>query len=177
MTKPVIWAVEDSVEMQKTLEDIFSRLGCEVTVFGSAEDALLQLEAGGRPAAMILDFRLPGMSGPQLFRKMAQDKKLKAIPLVPFTSHSGEETPSPMANDWKSVALSITKGKPIDSEIIKKFNGDDFTIPERLILSVANVLKTSPAGLPKVYEEAVLDLVSRVMTELKKAGVESPPLK
>lgn len=170
MKSPIIWAVEDSVEMQKTLVEIFSRLGCSVTVFGSAEESLMKLQAGARPDVMILDFRLPGMSGPHLFRKMGMDEKLKTIPVVPFTSHSGENVPTSLATEWELVALTIAKGKEVEPDIIKKFDGDDFTIPERLILSVANVLKGTPGGLPPVYEEAVLELVNGVMAQLKKSG-------
>lgn len=167
MSKPIIWAVEDSVEMQKTLREIFSRLGCDVTVFGTAETALVKLKSGDRPDVMILDFRLPGMSGPQLFRKMGMDDNMKTVPVVPFTSHWEENCPSPLAAEWDNLALALTNGDPADMSVIKKIEGDDFTIPERLILSVANVLKGSPVGLPKPYEVAVLDLVNRIMAHLK----------
>ena len=58
MKKPNLWAVEDSEEMQKTLRDIFTRLGCEVTVYGNAEDALAKLKTGTHPDVMILDFQM-----------------------------------------------------------------------------------------------------------------------
>ena len=169
MKVPLIWAVEDCEEMQKTLREIFSRLGCEVTLFGTAEDALAKLKAGARPDVMILDFRLPGMSGPQLFRKMGLDDKLKTVPVVPFTSHWEGNSPSPLAMEWDNLALALEKGAPADLGVIKKLEGDDFTIPERLILSVANVLKGTPQGLPKPFESAVLDLVNRIMSHLKEA--------
>ena len=169
MKTPVIWAVEDCVEMQKTLREIFSRLGCDVMVYGTAEDALERLKVGLRPDVMILDFRLPGMSGPQLFRKMGMDEKMKSVPVIPFTSHWEENTPSPLAMEWDNLVLSLTHGDPEEMSVIKKLEGDDFTIPERLILSVANVLKGSPIGLPKPYETAVLDLVNRIMAHLKSA--------
>ncbi|MBL0059312.1 MAG: response regulator [Elusimicrobia bacterium] len=171
MSQPIIWAVEDSVEMQKTLRDIFTRLGCAISVFGKAENSLANLKAGARPDVMILDFRLPGMSGPQLFRIMGMDDTFKTIPVVPFTSHWEENSPSPMAVEWDTLALALAKGEQSDIDVIKKLEGDDFTIPERLILSVANILKSSPKGLPKVYEEAVLDLVHRVMAHLKDADL------
>jgi CheY-like chemotaxis protein len=167
MTIPKIWAVEDSVEMQKTLNEIFTRLGCEVTIYGTAEDAFAKLNTGSRPDVMILDFRLPGMNGPQLFRKMGMDEKLKTVPVVPFTSHWEENSPSPLAADWDLLALTLSDRVPSERSVIKKIEGDDFTIPERLILSVANVLKGSPIGLPKPYEESVLDLVNRIMGHLK----------
>ncbi len=171
MSKPIIWAVEDSVEMQKTLRDIFTRLGCEVTVFGKAEDSLSRLKLGSRPDVLILDFRLPGMSGPQLFRIMGMDEKFKTIPVVPFTSHWEENSPSPMAVEWDTLALALAKGDKSEIGVVKKLEGDDFTIPERLILSVANILKSSPKGLPKIYEKAVLELVNRVMAHLKDADL------
>ena len=169
MKSPVIWAVEDCAEMQKTLREIFTRLGCDVTVYGTAEDALERLKVGLRPDVMILDFRLPGMSGPQLFRKIGMDEKMKSVPVIPFTSHWEENTPSPLAMEWDNLVLSLTHGNPDEISVIKKLEGDDFTIPERLILSVANVLKGSPIGLPKPYETAVLDLVNRIMAHLRSA--------
>jgi CheY-like chemotaxis protein len=163
MKNPLIWVVEDNAEMQKTLEVVFSRLGCQVKVFGLAEAALERLENGERPDVMILDFRLPGISGPQLFRKMGMDETTRSVPVVPFTSHWGGKTVSDLARDWENVAtLSITQAMD-ELTVVKKLPGNDFSVPEQLIMSVANVLKSSPAGLPKKYEAAVLDLVNRVM--------------
>jgi CheY-like chemotaxis protein len=162
MGMPLIWAVEDSTPMQQTLRDVFGRLGCDVQVLRSAEEALDKLKTGARPDVLILDFRLPGMSGPQLFRKMGLDEKMRTIPVVPFTSHWDEETPSPLAYEWSNLVRSLSGGKPVQTEVVAKLT--DFTLPEMLILSVGNILKSSPAGLPKPYNDAVMDLVNRILS-------------
>lgn len=166
MKNPLIWVVEDNLEMQKTLEIVFSRLGCQVKVFGLAEATLERLKNGERPDVMILDFRLPGISGPQLFRKMGMDDNWRTIPVVPFTSHWGGRTVTDLAKEWEKFTNPSPSQSTDGSSVVKKLPGDDFTVPEQLILSVANVLKTTPVGLPKKYEDAVLDLVNRVMKHI-----------
>jgi len=165
MKSPLIWVVEDNPEMQRTLEVVFSRLGCQVKVFGLAEATLERLKNGERPDVMILDFRLPGISGPQLFRKMGMDEQMRSIPVVPFTSHWGGKTVTDLAKEWEKVSNPSSQTAE-ELSVVKKLPGDEFSVPEQLIMSVANVLKSSPAGLPKKYEAAVLDLVNRVMRHI-----------
>ena len=165
MKTPQLWAVEDDPGMQKTLDDIFSRLGCAVTTFSSAEEALESLEKGFRPDILILDFRLPGMSGPELFRILCLDNRWRNIPVTPFTSQlDDEEEYSPCASEWAALAsqLSPSRGTWF-VPCVRKIQGDEFNIPERLILSVGNILKTIPVGLPKPFEEYILKLVSSAM--------------
>lgn len=166
MKSPLIWVVEDNPEMQRTLEVVFSRLGCQVKVFGLAEATLERLKNGERPDVMILDFRLPGISGPQLFRKMGMDENTRTIPVVPFTSHWGGKTVTDLAKEWEKVANPASSEVMGELSVVKKLPGDEFSVPEQLIMSVANVLKSTPVGLPKKYENAVLDLVNRVMKHI-----------
>ncbi len=166
MKNPVVWAVEDNAEMQKTLEVIFKRLMCDVVVFGTAESALERLKGGSRPDVLILDFRLPGMSGPQLFRKLGMDDKWKSIPVVPFTSHWGGKKATDLAREWEDISTLSTSQATDELSVVKKLPGNELSVPEQLIMSVANVLKSSPVGLPKKYETAVLELVNRVMKHI-----------
>ncbi|MBK8652222.1 MAG: response regulator [Elusimicrobia bacterium] len=136
--------------MQKTLEVVFSRLGCQVKVFGLAEAALERLENGERPDVMILDFRLPGISGPQLFRKMGMDETTRSVPVVPFTSHWGGKTVSDLARDWENVAtLSITQAMD-ELTVVKKLPGNDFSVPEQHDYVGGECSEIVPAGLRKI---------------------------
>lgn len=166
MKNPLIWVVEDNAEMQKTLDVVFSRLGCQVKVFGLAEAALERLKNGERPDVMILDFRLPGISGPQLFRKMGMDENTRSIPVVPFTSHWGGKKATDLAREWEDISTLSTSQATDELSVVKKLPGNELSVPEQLIMSVANVLKSSPVGLPKKYETAVLELVNRVMKHI-----------
>ena len=62
-----ILIVEDERELGRVVLDYLSSLGHAGEVVGSAEDALRRL-AEGRPQAIILDVKLPGMSGLEFLR-------------------------------------------------------------------------------------------------------------
>jgi CheY-like chemotaxis protein len=170
LKKPSLFVVEDSVEMQKTLKEVFTRLGCEVVLAPSAEEALAKFQGGYLPDVLILDFKLPGMNGPQLYRKLAKEPRWSGIPVVPFTSQWSDRSKPALQKEWTRLVQNLTH--PEAPEVVPKKPGDEFTLPEHLVMTVANHLKTSKAGLPKVFEEAILDLVNRVMALLKEADAE-----
>jgi FixJ family two-component response regulator len=82
--KPTILVVEDDASMSQAITRILRAGGFEVVRFGCAEAAL---EAGLAKAAdcLVLDIRLPGMSGFELFRQLAQDGS--ESPVIFITGH------------------------------------------------------------------------------------------
>jgi DNA-binding NarL/FixJ family response regulator len=57
-----ILVVEDDEETRRLIADVLAHLGYEVNALATGEEAL-EVAAMGRPAAVILDVCLPGMSG------------------------------------------------------------------------------------------------------------------
>jgi len=87
MEKPSILVVDDSPMTQKTLSEFFSGLGCRVYKVQSAEEALDLLEKQALPNVIILDFKLPGMSGPEFYNRVVKNPVWwEKLTVIPFTS-------------------------------------------------------------------------------------------
>jgi len=80
---PTIVVVEDDASMSQALERILRAGGFEAVVFASAEAAL---EAGAETAdCLVLDIRLPGMSGFELYRQLVHCGS--EAPVIFVTAH------------------------------------------------------------------------------------------
>jgi FixJ family two-component response regulator len=83
-TMPTIVVVEDDASMSQAIERILRAGGFAAALFASAEAAL---EAGAAALAdcLVLDIHLPGMSGFELYRRLALAGK--ELPAVFITAH------------------------------------------------------------------------------------------
>jgi len=79
---PVIWVVEDDPSAQRLIAANLKAHGFNPVVHGNAEKAYGALTANNRPALIILDILLPGMSGVDLIRLLKQNKDWEKIPVV-----------------------------------------------------------------------------------------------
>ncbi len=62
---PRVLVVDDDASMRKALERLLRPAGLEVETFASAEE-LLGRSAPDAPACLVLDVRLPGLTGLEL---------------------------------------------------------------------------------------------------------------
>jgi FixJ family two-component response regulator len=85
---PLLCVVDDDESVRESLGGLLEAVGYPVEVFSSAE-AFLASEALARAECLILDVRMPGMSGPELQRELAVVRP--GIPIVFITAH-GEDT-------------------------------------------------------------------------------------
>jgi FixJ family two-component response regulator len=86
-TTSLISVVDDDESVRESLPDMLRQLGFAPAVFSSAEDFLAS-DVIDRTNCLILDVKMPGMSGPDLQRELAtlgQD-----IPIV-FITASGDK--------------------------------------------------------------------------------------
>ncbi|RZL33605.1 MAG: response regulator [Rubrivivax sp.] len=75
---------DDNVDFASTLAALLEDHGCATEVVHNGMDALASLQA--RPAAMaVLDIGMPGLNGYELARRLKQDPRTRAIPLVAVT--------------------------------------------------------------------------------------------
>jgi FixJ family two-component response regulator len=66
----VVFVVDDDPEVRDALEDLLASVGLEVQLFASAQE-FLNGRRPDAPACLVLDVRMPGMSGLELQREMA----------------------------------------------------------------------------------------------------------
>ncbi len=59
---PLVVVVDDDLGVREALSSLFRSVGLEVALFGSASD-LLAAKVPDRPRCLVLDIRLPGVSG------------------------------------------------------------------------------------------------------------------
>jgi two-component system, OmpR family, response regulator len=85
MKRHRLLVVEDDLPTLESLRDLFRRAGFDVETATTGRDALGCLLDGENPAAIVLDARMPVMSGEELVTVMRAYRRLAAIPVLLLT--------------------------------------------------------------------------------------------
>jgi FixJ family two-component response regulator len=80
----LVFVVDDDPSIRESLRRLFTSVGLAVEVFPSAQ-AFLQRPRVDSPACLVLDVRLPGLSGLDLQRELAGTDT--ALPIIFLTGH------------------------------------------------------------------------------------------
>jgi FixJ family two-component response regulator len=80
----IVFVVDDDEGMRKSLKNLIGSVGLQVNVFASAQE-FLRSKLTDVPACLVLDVRLPGLSGLDLQKRMAEADM--EIPIVFITGH------------------------------------------------------------------------------------------
>ena len=81
---PVVFVVDDDASVRSSLKFLLSTVGLHVESFDSA-DSFLRKALPDAPSCLVLDIRLPGLSGLDFQRELAA-KKI-SIPIIFLTGH------------------------------------------------------------------------------------------
>jgi FixJ family two-component response regulator len=81
---PVVVVIDDDAPLREALSSLFRSVGLQVRTFGSAQE-FLQSGAPDGPSCLVLDVRLPGLSGLDFQAELA--KANIHIPIVFMTGH------------------------------------------------------------------------------------------
>jgi FixJ family two-component response regulator len=81
---PIVFVIDDDSSMREALVDLIASVGLSVEAFESAQQ-FLQHRRPDAPACLVLDVRLPGLSGLDLQRELARTEA--PIPIVFITGH------------------------------------------------------------------------------------------
>jgi RNA polymerase sigma factor (sigma-70 family) len=86
MSEPqsMVFVVDDDAEVRKAIASLIRSVGLQVQLFGSAQD-FLRAKRPEVPGCLILDIRLPGISGLDFQRKLAEANN--PIPIIFITGH------------------------------------------------------------------------------------------
>lgn len=84
LNEALVFVVDDDASMREALSSLIRSAGFRVSTFSSAKEYLLQ-EPPNAPACLVLDVRLPGMSGLELQRELTAASK--TIPIIFITGH------------------------------------------------------------------------------------------
>jgi FixJ family two-component response regulator len=80
----IVFVVDDDEGMRQSLKNLIGSVGLQVNVFASAQE-FLRSKLTDVPACLVLDVRLPGLSGLDLQKRMAEADM--EIPIVFITGH------------------------------------------------------------------------------------------
>ena len=83
-TSQIIAIIDDDEAMQDSLRDLIEAAGLEARCFGSAEE-FLESDLHRKAACLILDVRMPKMSGLQLQAKLKEEES--NVPIIFITAH------------------------------------------------------------------------------------------
>jgi FixJ family two-component response regulator len=82
--QPIVFVIDDDVSVREGLSGLFRSVGLQVKAFASASE-FLQSKLPDGPSCMVLDVRLPGLSGLDFQSELA--KANIQIPIVFITGH------------------------------------------------------------------------------------------
>lgn len=84
VTPSLVVVVDDDESVREALPDLLREFGFTVEAFSSAEEFLTSGVAG-RTSCLVLDIRMPGMSGLELQAELL--RRRSAVPVVFITAH------------------------------------------------------------------------------------------
>jgi len=106
-----IFIVDDDAKFRKSLARLVKSIGYDVELFDSAQ-AFLEREPFDGTSCLLLDVRMPGLSGPDLQEKL--NKRHISIPIIFLTGHG--DTPTGI-KAMKDGAVDFLL-KPIEEEAL-----------------------------------------------------------
>ena len=114
MPTPLISVVDDDQSVRESLARLIRSVGFGVQVFGSAEE-FLSADQGRQPDCLILDIRMPGMSGLELQHELSRSNR--ELPVVFITAHGSDGDVRPRALGPGAVDYLL---KPLKEEEVLK---------------------------------------------------------
>ena len=81
---PIVFIVDDDSSVREALTDLISSVGLSVETFNSGPE-FLRYKRPDAPGCLVLDVRLPGLSGLELQRELARGEE--PIPIIFITGH------------------------------------------------------------------------------------------
>jgi FixJ family two-component response regulator len=107
----VVFVVDDDPSMRRSLETLLRSVGLDVRLFSSAQE-FMQAKRPDAPGCLVLDVRLPGMSGLAFQEELA--KTGVAIPVIFISGHG--DVPMTVRAMKAGAAEFLTK--PFDDQVL-----------------------------------------------------------
>jgi len=134
-TEPIVYVVDDDQAMVESLSWIIESVGLKVKTYVCAQDFLNEFDPH-QHGCLLLDVRMPGMSGPELQTRL----NTEGLPILPIIFISGHgDVP---------LAVRVMKGGAIDF-LTKPFND------QVLLESINKALRADKSNREKQQETAM----------------------
>jgi FixJ family two-component response regulator len=109
--KPIVFVVDDDPSMRRALESLLRSVGHDVRLFSSAPE-FMQAAREDAPGCLVLDVRLPGMSGLAFQQELT--KAGVALPIIFISGHA--DVPMTVRAMKAGAAEFLTK--PFDDQVL-----------------------------------------------------------
>ena len=120
MSKELILIVEDDFKSRKLLRDVLSASGYKTVEADNAEDGV-KIAQESLPDLILMDIRLPGMSGIDALRVLRSDAKTSAIPVIAVTASVMDSQKA----EAVGAGFDAVESKPVNIQsllaVIRKF--------------------------------------------------------
>jgi len=187
---PVVFVVDDDASVRSSLKFLLSTVGLQAETFDSADGFLHKKRADVVPSCLVLDVRLPGLSGLDFQRELAT--RNICIPIVFLTGHGDipmsvramkagavEFLTKPFRDqdllDAVRVALDRDRARREQEKEIKDIRGrfDSLTSREQEVVSmvVAGMLNKQIAAELGTAESTVKVQRSRAMEKMQAGSL------
>ncbi len=161
---PIVWIVDDDEAMRSSLKWLIESVGMRVESHDSA-NAFLQAHYPGRFGCLLLDVRMPGMSGLELLEHLREQQMMP--PTVIITGHGDV----PMAvRAMKAGAIDFIE-KPFNDEVLLDSIRRALAIEEQrrdMTSGVADVAERLSNLTPREHE--VMHMVTEGMSNKEIAN-------
>ena len=110
---PLVHVVDDDPDIRISLQLLLSSVAIDAITYASADEFLLRFrEMPGRPAVLLLDVRLPGLSGMALLERLRAERS--PLPVIMLTGHGDID----MAVRAMKAGATDFLTKPFSSQIL-----------------------------------------------------------
>jgi CheY-like chemotaxis protein len=87
-----VWIVDDDQEMTHAISMMLELLGCQVTGFLNARNAVQTLLTGARPDILLLDINMPEVTGLDFLEFLRRRPEWKDMPVVMLSTEAADVT-------------------------------------------------------------------------------------
>lgn len=137
-TDPIVFVVDDDLAVREALSSLIRSVGLRVETFASAQD-FLQHQRPDAAACLVLDVRMPGLSGLDLQRELANTGE--RIPIIFITGHG-------------DIPMSVRAMKAGAVEFLPKpFRDEDLLDAIRQALERDQVARQQRAELAEIQDK------------------------
>lgn len=100
--------IDDDHDVRESMADLLEHAGYAVAREASGEQGLDRLRAGYRPAVVLVNYQMPGMTGAEFISACRGDPRLADIPVVVLSGFAGEILSETESHLFESIT------KPVD---------------------------------------------------------------
>ncbi|WP_454839844.1 response regulator transcription factor [Pseudomonas hormoni] len=137
-TDPIVFVVDDDLSVREALSSLIRSVGLRVETFASAQD-FLRHQRPDATACLVLDVRMPGLSGLDLQRELA---------------HAGERIPIIFITGHGDIPMSVRAMKAGAVEFLPKpFRDEDLLDAIREALERDQVARQQRAELAEIQDK------------------------